>query len=672
MPEVSIIIPVHNRTYLLQQTLASCFIQTHRDLEVIVVDDGSTEDVAKVAEDAPARFEVSSPVRYIRQAHLGANAARNRGVKEAAGQFIQFVDSDDLLHPHKIETQRNVLVGMEDMDMVFGLDQWFRVRPGDMSLLWNKPNDVSNLGRFLWGDPVWHTGSPLWRRSALDRIGPWNERLSCWQDWEFHIRALCRGIKHIHVPVILQYLRNHKDTRISDTESLRGREQSKLEAAIAVADELKRARIWTPEAGDALATFSLGIAMSLRWVDALDLIRHALTRAEKYSAGSKLGLTTGLMRAALLVSRLVGINYGYSLGLAFKIARNLGLIPQHKRYWSTMTHEQGDVPSSLLQALDVVLVGNGHRAHSGSIALWWRRESGARFEMELMSNEGPRDFTVEKLLETVVAAIRPRRSNDPAGVEDLQRRLDPSELSRMCLYSSLIPRPVSADARLVHIGGTVFWLPLYLSLGYQHITVVVRPGHGFFDEFELVRQREFTLEIVEADGNLDPYPIESGSATVVVCFEVLEHLAGDPMHLIAESNRILAAGGSLCLVTPNVLWHQNVLSIVLGQHPFTWSVFTASDADRHNRQYTPFEVRWLLEAGGYRVDDLHTIAFHKPNWQRRVLGRLLCMPAALTKRVSFALREEVTLVHAQKIGPVKDRYPEFLNLPIWLRCASSF
>jgi SAM-dependent methyltransferase len=280
--------------------------------------------------------------------------------------------------------------------------------------------------------------------------------------------------------------------------------------------------------------------------------------------------------------------------------------------------------------------------------------------MKLMSNEGSRDFTLKRLLETVLAEIRPRRSNDSVGVEDLQRRLDPSELRRMCLYRSLIPKAVSPDARLVDIGGTVFWLPLYLSLVYQHITVVVRPGHGFFDEFELVRQREFTLEIVEADAELDPYPIEPGSATVVVCFEVLEHLAGDPMHLIAESNRILAADGSLCLVTPNVLWHQNVLNIIVGQHPFSWSVFTCSYADRHNREYTPFEVQWLLESGGYRVDDLHTVAFHKPHWRRRVLGRLLCMPAALTKRVSFTLREEVTLVHAQKIGPVKDRYPEFL------------
>jgi SAM-dependent methyltransferase len=263
-----------------------------------------------------------------------------------------------------------------------------------------------------------------------------------------------------------------------------------------------------------------------------------------------------------------------------------------------------------------------------------------------------------RLLEAVLAELRPV-NNDSAG-DEIRRRLDDTELRRMCLYRELIPKPLSPDAHLVDIGGTVFWLPLYLSLGYRRITVVQRPGQGFFNEFEFLRQRELSLDIVEADAELDPYPIESESATVVVCFEVLEHLAGDPMHCIGESNRILAPGGSLCLTTPNVLWHQNVLNILKGEHPFSWSVFTCTYADRHNREYTPLEVQQLLESGGYRVEHLNTVGYHERSWRRRVLGRLLCLPAALMNRVSFTLREEVMLVRAQKIGPVQDRYPEFL------------
>jgi hypothetical protein len=357
MPDVSIVIPVHNRTYLLQQTLASCLIQTYRDFEVIVVDDGSTEDIAKIVEGTNRSLDGSKPVRYIRQPHLGANAARNRGVQEAAGQFIQFVDSDDLLHPNKIEILRNVLVGAAHIDMVFGLDQYFCVRPGDMSGLWNTPDISNHLGRFVWDDPVWQTGSPLWRRSALDHIGPWNESLFCWQDWEFHIRALCRGIQYVHVPIILQYVRDHQNMRISKFDSAKDHGQSKVDAAMTVADELKTARAWTPDTGDALASFLLQIAMDLRRVEASDLTWNALTRAAEYAVGSKLVLTTNVMRAAMTLSWLVGINYGKPLGLTFKIARNLGLISEHKVYWNTVIHEQGDVPSSLLQALDALEVG---------------------------------------------------------------------------------------------------------------------------------------------------------------------------------------------------------------------------------------------------------------------------------------------------------------------------
>lgn len=71
------------------------------------------------------------------------------------------------------------------------------------------------------------------------------------------------------------------------------------------------------------------------------------------------------------------------------------------------------------------------------------------------------------------------------------------------------------------------------------------------------------------------------------------------MHFMAECNRILATSGVMCLTTPNVLWHQNLVNIFIGELPFSWSVFTDSYADRHNREYTPFELRDLFEAGGF-------------------------------------------------------------------------
>src|SRR5215469_7146364 len=94
MPDVSIIIPVYNRVELLRQTLTSCAIQTFGDCEILIVDDDSEEDVGSVIEWIRSVFQGPCQLRHIRQPRRGAPAARNRGLREASGQFIQFLDSD--------------------------------------------------------------------------------------------------------------------------------------------------------------------------------------------------------------------------------------------------------------------------------------------------------------------------------------------------------------------------------------------------------------------------------------------------------------------------------------------------------------------------------------------------------------------------------------------------
>lgn len=267
----------------------------------------------------------------------------------------------------------------------------------------------------------------------------------------------------------------------------------------------------------------------------------------------------------------------------------------------------------------------------------------------------------EILREAILAGIRPKSKKlFPWDRQRLKVYFSDKDLWRMSVSASLIPKPQSSSDHLVDIGGTIFWIPLYLDMGYRHITLVVRQGQGYFHEFDLLRQEEFKLEIIEADAELDPYPIESEGAKVVICFELLEHFAGDPMHFMAECNRILATGGVMCLTTPNVLWHQNLVNIFIGEHPFSWSVFTDSYADRHNREYTPFELRNLFEAGGFIEECLKTASYQKKSLSRRGIGYLLSLPGALAQRVSFSLRGELSLVRAHKLGSVQDRYPAFL------------
>src|SRR5688572_4625209 len=103
MTLVSTIIPVHNRSGLLREAVASVLAQTYRPIEVIIVDDGSTDDTAGVA-DGLAR-EHPEEIRVIHQSNTGPGLAREAGRLIARGEFIQYLDSDDLLLPRKFELQ---------------------------------------------------------------------------------------------------------------------------------------------------------------------------------------------------------------------------------------------------------------------------------------------------------------------------------------------------------------------------------------------------------------------------------------------------------------------------------------------------------------------------------------------------------------------------------------
>src|SRR6267142_4272392 len=98
-PLVSVVIPNYNCGRFLAETLESVFAQTYPNVEVIVVDDGSTDDSLNVLESFAAR------VRVVRQANQGVSAARNAGIRESRGAFVAFLDADDLWHPEKLTKQ---------------------------------------------------------------------------------------------------------------------------------------------------------------------------------------------------------------------------------------------------------------------------------------------------------------------------------------------------------------------------------------------------------------------------------------------------------------------------------------------------------------------------------------------------------------------------------------
>ena len=119
MPKVSVIIPTYNRQDLVQEAIDSVLNQTFRDWELIVVDDGSTDQTPSVLQE---RYD--SRIIYIYQENQGESAARNRGLYSATGEYVAFLDSDDLWHPKKLQRQIEVFAEKPELGLVSTQAYW--------------------------------------------------------------------------------------------------------------------------------------------------------------------------------------------------------------------------------------------------------------------------------------------------------------------------------------------------------------------------------------------------------------------------------------------------------------------------------------------------------------------------------------------------------------------
>jgi len=196
-PIVSLIIPTKDRADLLMETLASCLAQTDGRWEAVVVDDHSTDDTKDRTRSLPDPRIVYYPLPAGKS---GAPAARNFGASIARGEYIIFLDSDDLLAPHCIEQRIRIMQKNDDLDFAVFPCELFRKTPGDAKLLWNCAASENDLDRMLKMDVVWQTTSPIWRKSSLAKFAPWDEDVKSGQDWEFHIRAIVAGLKYERFP----------------------------------------------------------------------------------------------------------------------------------------------------------------------------------------------------------------------------------------------------------------------------------------------------------------------------------------------------------------------------------------------------------------------------------------------------------------------------------------
>lgn len=181
-PKVTVAIPCYNAERWIAAAVTSALEQEEVSVEVIVVDDGSSDASREKVRAFGER------VRLIEGGRRGSNPARNLALREAAGEWVQFLDADDYLLPRKLSGQ---LADAADEDVIFSpvlFEQDGARTPSAFD-----PQRSIDASWLAWELP--QTGGALWRRSALQRIGGWNEATPCCQEYELYARAIRAGLR---------------------------------------------------------------------------------------------------------------------------------------------------------------------------------------------------------------------------------------------------------------------------------------------------------------------------------------------------------------------------------------------------------------------------------------------------------------------------------------------
>jgi len=195
---VSVIIPTFNRSAFLMEALASVLGQTKRDMEVIVVDDGSTDDTSRVVE------AFGQEVKYCRQIHAGVSAARNKGIRAASGEWLAFLDSDDIWLPRKLESQLDFLFRHPEIKICQTEEIWIRNgRRMNPRKYHAKPKGY--CFEVLLERCLVSPSAVMIHRSLFDEVGLFDEALPACEDYDLWVRIGYRyPIGLVEMPLIVK------------------------------------------------------------------------------------------------------------------------------------------------------------------------------------------------------------------------------------------------------------------------------------------------------------------------------------------------------------------------------------------------------------------------------------------------------------------------------------
>jgi len=216
---VSAIIPTFNRAGLLVEAIDSVLRQTRVPEEIVVVDDGSTDNTEQVVSGYGGR------VRYIRQTNAGPAAARNRGIREASSQFIALLDSDDLWEMNRLASQLAVLATHPELDVLFGLESKFTHEAQHdgceikdrfvLETLNSATVTVTDPFGLLVRENFIPTSSVLFRKDCIPTVGLIDESLPQAEDYDFWLRFALHGYRFGFVNGVMCYRRQHEGNLVN-------------------------------------------------------------------------------------------------------------------------------------------------------------------------------------------------------------------------------------------------------------------------------------------------------------------------------------------------------------------------------------------------------------------------------------------------------------------------
>jgi glycosyltransferase involved in cell wall biosynthesis len=230
-PLISVVVPVYNGEKFVPECLDSIARQTYRPVEIVVVDDGSTDGSVRAAEGHP-----SAPV-VLKTPHANLPSARNAGIRKAGGACIALCDIDDLWHPEKLARQALILENNPDIGLVFTAVATFGPdparararRPTGRELAFNRGNQFALLALRSIIAP----SSVLVRKEVLNRIGPFDESLDSCEDYDLWLRLARAGVRMHRIAAPLTLYRRHGGNMSEKTDVMHRNRLKVLEKAFA-------------------------------------------------------------------------------------------------------------------------------------------------------------------------------------------------------------------------------------------------------------------------------------------------------------------------------------------------------------------------------------------------------------------------------------------------------